>query len=93
MTRTTGRDLEKSDILEALTFMGDDDPIVVRIIAMSMIGFERSARALHVGHGASGTFTICKLMPCEENARQLNKIYGDIIAMRKRASSDDSVIQ
>ena len=61
----------------------DNDPVIVRIIGSLLISLEHTARELHIELHSGGTFTNCSQSPCLDNNQTLNKIYRDIIAMRK----------
>lgn len=62
--------------------LSEDDPQVLRIIAETLIALEKTSRAWHF-ELHNGSFTVCTIQPCRDHNRTLNKIYADIIDLRR----------
>jgi hypothetical protein len=60
----------------------DEHPMVVQIIANSLLGYERTARELH-DEIHDGLFMECRKDPCRANSQTLTSTYRDIIALRR----------
>lgn len=88
--RTTNiHDLLMDNIKDFFATLDDSDPIVVHVIGSALIGYERAARMIHDMHSRGrSSFSICTNSICSENNRQLQRLYRQIIDMRKQPKVD-----
>jgi len=90
MPKTNVTQVRQGEIRFYLEQIDDEAPPVVKIIASALLGFERMARDFHNLAGHTNSFLGCQYALCRTNSHQLNKIYADIIALRRTGRSDMS---
>jgi len=88
-TKTKIAQVLQDEIRHFFFSLSGDEPLLIKVIEESLMGFERVAFELHLssGHPTKSIYT-CPSTICRENDKSLNRIYSNIIALRRSQAAD-----
>jgi hypothetical protein len=74
----------QNNIRSFFSTLTGDEPLLIQVIDDSLMGFERLALQIHVNGGHTGnSIRTCSHRTCRKNESDLDRIYSNIIAMRR----------